>query len=606
MIEIKKFLGMTPAIPDLQAPGSARIARDVKLWHGDLRPWREPHTVHECSIYSKTIHLVGCCWLCFDKCVSVAHDRGECPKVAITGRMPYPEQSCNFDDCVPKWCRLCVPAPKRRVNQFITPEIVELTASILDRRLTAVTWTEVDGVLTMNVAPELENETTSYSMIPLTPVQQGAYYNGWLAAPAPLSGTDYADSDLQAVSYVYTFVNSCCQEGPPSYPTVVKKVLNDGWVTVSGWEQPDPSYCIEKIRLYRSASPFVTGREQTQESRDEYLRVAEIPIGQGVFIDDLDDIELGPALETRGYCCPPNDLQGILYSEEANRLVGYSGRKIRMSQQGEWHNWPENLELTLDFDISGIAEKDGLLYAATKGNPFVIKITGDCQGPKCFDVHKYDEALPAAACCGDKGITVTPFGAIYAGQDGLVLLASKKATVITTPAFFDTDDWSCMAPNTMKLAWWKNGLFIAGGRQSYILQIPGSSISYSNTPSLTEISDVISDVFVSDTGIAYILRYPGEIRQWDAGVRYRPFLWESNTFHEGGRLNRYSVAHVDGKELLNCQVGLVCGEHSLLVSRAIGGCKTFRIPRSGLHREHRVRFTGTGIISYAQLRGTFT
>jgi len=114
------FYGMAPRSGvRVRKQGYAELALDVDLQHGDIRPLRKNQIVAAGT--GKTLFKHDCCFLTFDKCVSVA-DAGCDDRIFITGDAEYPETAIVNADCSLTRYRLGMPclfdAP---IAQVVTP-----------------------------------------------------------------------------------------------------------------------------------------------------------------------------------------------------------------------------------------------------------------------------------------------------------------------------------------------------------------------------------------------------------------------------------------------------------------------------------------------------
>ena len=107
----KNFKGIAPRYDShLLGDGFATTAKDVNLWHGTLRPFREKKLCREIKKATKSVFYDNCCWKEFDTCVEFTRLNTTCSRQVVTGLFDYPATSCS-DECNPRWIRLGLPSP---------------------------------------------------------------------------------------------------------------------------------------------------------------------------------------------------------------------------------------------------------------------------------------------------------------------------------------------------------------------------------------------------------------------------------------------------------------------------------------------------------------
>lgn len=90
--ELVEFAGLVPRLRSRQLPkGYAVVAHDVDLTHGTIKPFLEPKLLKTVLADQIRLYIWGCDFYTWDKCVDIAEWLPDCPRLFITGRMPYPE-----------------------------------------------------------------------------------------------------------------------------------------------------------------------------------------------------------------------------------------------------------------------------------------------------------------------------------------------------------------------------------------------------------------------------------------------------------------------------------------------------------------------------------
>jgi hypothetical protein len=137
------FRGVSPPTPpQMLSEGMASVAHDVNLQHGTLKPWRELKAVAQLPETTLTVESYGCCNFPFDACVSVARWLPDCPRLYITGRMPYPEiAAINWDTCSLDYARLGIPMPLTTpLVSYITVPDKSIETALRTYMFTYVNW----------------------------------------------------------------------------------------------------------------------------------------------------------------------------------------------------------------------------------------------------------------------------------------------------------------------------------------------------------------------------------------------------------------------------------------------------------------------------------
>ncbi|HAP0005691.1 TPA: hypothetical protein NY224_002347 [Escherichia coli] len=402
-------------------------------------------------------------------------------------------------------------------------------------------------------------------------------------------------------TYVFTYVNWLSEESAPSYPGT-ELAVNDGQsVTVSGWEEQPPEYRVQKVRIYRRTTGFRSGAEKEQNIITEYLLVDEIDITQKTYVDTRKDMDLRWQLPTREVREPPANLQGIVAIEGTAVLAGFVGNRLLFTKDGQPWNWPLALEMTLDDNIVHITQDDGNLYVSTTGRSYVVDASPVCDDRPCRAVMSSDYPMPDIGCGYAHSAITTPFGMVYASTDGLVLLSKSQPTQILTEGVLAADDWVKLRPETTRLAYYKGYLFCVTDAVSFMLLLDANSYKVAaQVAAMSTFSDTPVDMVLSDSGELLLLDDEGMLHQWNAGTRYRPYLWVSHVIMTGFQ-SWLPVAQigVDGEVTYT----LKAGEHNIY-SRRVTHNRPFRTRRLMRNAEHRVVLEGTGEVRYLRLGTT--
>lgn len=195
------------------------------------------------------------------------------------------------------------------------------------------------------------------------------YYN--MGVPAPTGAPTLARVGASVTSpenraYVYTYVStfgSIKEESAPSPPATISSIGVGDSVTVNAFTAaPTTKYNITHRRIYRS----VAGA-----SSDNYQFVAEITIATASYSDAVLTAGLGEVIETLGWLPPPDDLKG-LNTHPSGSLVGFSGNTVYFSEPFFAHAWPLAYAKTIPDKIIGIGVYGTSVVVATDRHPYII------------------------------------------------------------------------------------------------------------------------------------------------------------------------------------------------------------------------------------------
>lgn len=419
------------------------------------------------------------------------------------------------------------------------------------------------------------------------------------AAPA-LSATQATGRNADSRSYVYTYVNLFGEEGAPSPASVSVTVTDGATVTVSGFTAPDDVYGVTQINLYRTATIQRTGAEQTQEPGTEYLLVAELPIATKSYRDTVLIKNLGFAINTEDNREPPADLRHISYLRGTGVLAGVTANQVHFSHPYQPHNWKAEYDLTLPYNIVHAGALGTTLFVTTDAYPYVIQGAPNCEPRKCRGVTEVSIPLPDIACGYTHSAVVTPFGMVYVSKDGLVLVSADAKYQIITSAWFSSDDWVQVRPDTARLAYWRGYLICVTDVVSFMLEIDSGTYNDSKTATLTTISDRPVDMTVTQAGELVLLQ-DDVLYQWNAGNSYRKYMWRSRELNFGGD----ATPTVAKLRTSGTTFTLLDAEQRHLFSRFVPDEKPVRLARLGRRHDWYIELTGTGSVDYAVLDHTF-
>lgn len=397
-----------------------------------------------------------------------------------------------------------------------------------------------DSIMTYYNADALANvgskkyTTTVYddgppSAAPSTPTASTADVQLWASVQS--------DAIQQNRAYLYTYATEYDEEGPASPP-----VLELGWSN-SEWSiaVPDPPLAdmgvdrnITKKRIYRT----VAGTQGTA-----FFFVGEIPVGQGSYIDKLDDNEVAAhlGLSSSIWFPPPVGLRGVL-SMPNGMAVGFKDNEVWFCEPYVPHAWPAAYALTTEYPIVGLGVTGQAVVICTSGTPYVAVGVN----PATMTLTKI---LAPEPCISAKSIVSTDAGVFYASPNGLIQVTQSGDATNTTERWVTRDRWQELTPQAniaaIKLASGYFAFATGSAQQGYNIELAtdtqsftiwpqpgGHRIGYTDltAPNDYDIANVQLDPW---TGIGLLIQN-GSIYYYDfsdSTPDITPYLWKSKTYH---------------------------------------------------------------------------
>ena len=429
------------------------------------------------------------------------------------------------------------------------------------------------------------------------------YYRLGVPRPGTVLSVSCTESDgrnCASRSYVYTYVNLFGEESAPSVPTDSYSVADGAAVKLTGFGVPDSVYGVTNVNIYRTATTWTSGSEKTQSINTEYLLVDTIPVGQSSYTDTVLEKNLQEAITTESNREPPADLRHIRYLRGTGVLAGVTTNKVHFSAPYQPSNWPAEYDLTLPYNIVNVQTLGNKLFVSTDSFPFVIDGAYNCQPRQCRNVTEVLTPLPDISCGHTNSSVATPFGMIYSSKDGLVLVSQDAQFRIITSAWFSTDDWVKLRPDTVRLAYWRGYIICTTDVLTFMLEIDGGTYNDAKASNLVTLSD--RPVAMTTTQSGELIMLEGNILwQWNAGSQYRQYKWTSRELNFGGESTPTTAKiKTDGTNLHLIDMD---GNHAY--DRFVPDEQPVRLARMGRQRTWRLSFTGTGTIEYAALDMSF-
>lgn len=393
------------------------------------------------------------------------------------------------------------------------------------------TWFEYNKIVDVVNAPIAKNRLyITGDGVPKIVTDASVIYSlAVKAPPTPLTAVASGELDIttqSTVVYSYTYVTSYDEESEPA-PISNEVLRSPGMeVTLTGFVAPPTDRNYNRIRIYRSQTSL-------SGTTDLYF-IAEValPVPSPSYVDLPEDSPIQEAIGSLTYNPPPDDLQGIIALPNG-MLAGFTGNKLYFSEPYIPHAWPEKYVLTTNYDIVGLGAFGRSIAIMTKGNPYIATgITPDAMAMELIEVNY--------PCVNKRGIVDLGYAVAYPSSDGLILVSSDGAKIVTR-GLFTRDQWQQLNPQTM-VACQYDGRYVAcysyvdsmGVTQSgtIIIDLSGEQ------PFLTR-TDFYTNYMFYEPGAGRLYVLDGnKAKQWDAPhMPYTQMEWRSKKIVLDGPIN---------------------------------------------------------------------
>lgn len=402
-------------------------------------------------------------------------------------------------------------------------------------------------------------------------------------ATAGVTGTATEASSLPETRvYTYTYVTALGEEGPPAPPSNAVDVRLGQSVVLSGLSvAPIGGYNTATKRIYRSVQGSAGAG---------YLFVAEIPVANTTFTDNVLAENLGESLVSLDWQPPPDDMAGLCLM--ANGIMaGFSGKDICFSVPFIPNAWPIAYRLQSDHKIVGIGAFGISLFVGTDAFPYIITGTD----PEGMSMVK---SSTRQACVSKRSIVDMGGGVFYASPDG-ICLADGTGVKVLTQSLMTKDEWQAYKPESIN-ATQIDGRYFAfyntGTVQGcLILDMTGDGAQLWN-------SNVYHEALYNDVKTdSLYLATSGSVQKWDSGATLLAYQWKSKVF----QLAKPENMGV-GQVLANSYpvTMKVYADNALIHTQTVANELPFRLPSGFLAREWQFELTGTAEVTSAALAGS--
>jgi hypothetical protein len=288
-----------------------------------------------------------------------------------------------------------------------------------------------------------------------------------LGIPAPgsaptttVSGSASTTQTPNDVSYVYTFVSSFGEEGPPSAPSTIIELTDTQTVVVDVPSFPT-SGAFTDNRNFNAGAKKRLYRSNTGSTNTTFQFVAETDYTNTTITDNKDADELGEVLPSSDWIGPPDDDTSLYPDGPMINLIplaqgvmaGFTGKRFCLSEPFLPHAWPISYRITLEEDIVAIASTANGVAALTNGQPYFITGTD----PSAMVSVRIDFAQ---ACVNRSSVVDMGDYVLYAGPDGLCAVQSASGSVVTK-GLISVPQWNSDFFPTQIKAFYHEGTYVA-------------------------------------------------------------------------------------------------------------------------------------------------
>lgn len=344
----------------------------------------------------------------------------------------------------------------------------------------------------------------------------GAFSSTLRDLPAKPTGTPTVNATIppkkvpESRTYVFTYVSTFGEEGPPSDASAVVELDPELPVTVS-CPGGAPVANVTLKRIYRSS---------TVGSRASFQFVAEIPVATTSYVDSVTQANLGEVLPSENWVGPPAGLKGLRLMANG-AAVGFVGKTVYFSEPNLPHAWPH--QYTVDEEIVGIATYGQTVAVLTKAYPYLF------QGIDPAAMSSTKMPLPQA-CSSKQSIVETGDGVLYASEDGLVSIGSGIS--VLTQNIYSRDQWQALNPDSMKCFIYNGRVIVfyttsGGSRGTLLMDVSGQGALLTTT-NINALTAVHSGFYDPKTDILYLALGTNIVR-FDSGSNLT-MLWRSKDF----------------------------------------------------------------------------
>lgn len=391
------------------------------------------------------------------------------------------------------------------------------------------------------------------------------------------AGIKEADKEVRA--YVYTYVNTYNEEGPPSDPaTVTTAPLVPVNVTVT--RDSIPGYGpIKEIRVYRTP----TGSTIADYFYAGSISVLTEPGSTFTLYDKTKGDQLNEVLSSTNYYPPDQGLLGLMALPNGI-LCAWKGNELHFSEAYKPWAWPPAYVKPLAHTIvGGIPHGSGAIITTVTSPYLVSGVSPDSMTTIKMNVEQ--------AGVSKWSLAVVDGYAIYASNDGLVVVVGGNGSLVQSQKFFTREVWrERYGPglSSMRFAVWDGRLVVFSGSGSFtpfMIRMDEADGTLTELPSLAA-----RCAFVSPLSDQFYYAWGNVLYQFNGGSDLAA-VWQSSEMVFERPLN-FAFAQVVAT---GTWVVDFYADNVLRYTQNITQATTnFRLPAGFMSDRWKVRVSGTG------------
>lgn len=391
--------------------------------------------------------------------------------------------------------------------------------------------------------------------------------------------TGLKESEKETRAYVYTYVNTYGEEGPPSAPaTVTTAALVNVTITVTLDSVADYAP-IKEIRAYRTP----TGSAIAEYFYVGAKTVLSLPPAEYTETDSVRGGALNEPLSSTNYYPPESGLIGLM-SLPNGILCAWKGVELWFSEPYKPHAWPPAYVKPLPHAIVGGVPHGTGAIVTTVAQPYLVEgVSADSMTTSRLNVDQ--------AGVSKWSIAVVDGAVLYASHDGLVAITGGGASLAQGQRFFTREVWRQRygaALSGMRFSVWDGrliGFSASGSMVPFMIRVDEADGTLTDLPNFAAQAAFVS--LLSDQ--CYYASGTG-IYQFNGGSDLSA-VWQSRELLLERPLNYgYAQAVAEGSWSIEFYAGGVLRHTQSVVS----GVSNFRLPSGFTSDRWKIKLTGTG------------
>jgi len=400
--------------------------------------------------------------------------------------------------------------------------------------------------------------------------------------------TGIKEEDKETRAYIYTYVNTYNEEGPPSSPELVTTSPELG-CTITVRKDAIGSYApIKEIRIYRTptgstiANYFYVGTIAAAGSSTSFS-----------FTDNVKAEYLNEPLSSLNYYPPDAALTGLM-SLPNGILCAWKGNELHFSEAYKPWAWPPAYVKPIESAIVGGVVHGSGAVITTRTKPYLLSgVSPDSMTATKLNVDQ--------AGVSKWSIAVVDGVAMYASNDGLVVINGASGSLLQSQKFFTREVWrarNAAGLANMRFAVWDGRLVVFASDNTitpFMIRVDEADGTMTDLPELVAQCAFVSplaDQFYYATGTA-LLQFNGGVEQ--------SAVWQSREMVSNRPVNFGAAQAVyTGNwtiEFWAYQQDPATGiwTYNLVHMQSLAGnITTFRLPSGFESDRHRIKISGSG------------